>query len=68
MTLRSDRPGIQFYGGQHLRAEHPALNGVCLEPQGFPNAVNEPSFPRCILMPGEVFASTFVYRFEGMSG
>jgi aldose 1-epimerase len=64
MTIRSDRPGIQFYGGQHLHATYPDLDGICLEPQGFPNAVNEPTFPPYILEPGAIFRSTFSYRFE----
>ena len=63
MKVQSDRPGIQFYGGQHLAGVHSGLNGVCLEPQGFPNAVNEPAFPSCIVRPGEVYRSNFVYRF-----
>jgi aldose 1-epimerase len=63
MTVRSDRPGLQFYGGQHLRGAHAGVNGVCLEPQDFPNAVNEPAFPSCILEAGETRRSTFAYRF-----
>jgi aldose 1-epimerase len=63
MTIHSDRPGIQFYGGQYLPATHPGLNGICLEPQGFPNAVNEPAFPPVILDAGELFSTTFTYRF-----
>ena len=64
MTIRSDRPGIQFYGGQHLPAAHPGLSGVCLEPEGLPNAVNEPSFPPCILDAGATYHSIFSYRFS----
>jgi aldose 1-epimerase len=63
MTIHSDRPGIQFYGGQYLPAAHPGLCGICLEPQGFPNAVNEPAFPSVILRAGEIYDSTFRYRF-----
>jgi aldose 1-epimerase len=63
MTIHSDRPGIQFYGGQYLPAAHPGLNGICLEPQGFPNAVNEPAFPSVILEAGQPFSTTFKYRF-----
>ena len=62
MTVRSDRPGIQFYGGQHLPAAHPGLRGICLEPEGLPNAVNESSFPTCILDAGATYHSTFSYR------
>lgn len=64
MIVRSDRPGIQFYGGQHLRDSYPHLAGICLEPEGFPNAVNEPSFPPCILQAGATFRSTLSYRFD----
>jgi aldose 1-epimerase len=64
MRIRSDRPGIQFYGGQHLGANYPDLAGICLEPEGFPNAVNERSFPPCILEPGETYRSSFSYRFD----
>jgi aldose 1-epimerase len=63
MTIRGDRPGIQFYGGQHLRGTHPHLRGICLEPEAYPNAINEPSFPSCILEPGASYRSTLVYRF-----
>jgi aldose 1-epimerase len=45
-------------------AGHPGLNGICLEPEGFPNAVNEPSFPACILDAGSTYHSTFSYRFS----
>ncbi len=56
--------GIQFYGGQHLPAAYPDLSGICLEPEGFPNAVNEPSFPSYILEPGATFHSTFGCRLD----
>jgi aldose 1-epimerase len=64
MTIHSDRPGIQFYGGQHLAASYPDLAGICLEPEAFPNAINEPSFRPCILDAGATYRSTFRYRFE----
>ena len=63
MTIHTDQPGIQFYGGQHLPPAHPGLSGICLEPQGLPNAVNEPSFPSGILESGATYRSTFRYRF-----
>jgi aldose 1-epimerase len=63
MKVHADRPGVQFYGGQHLPGAYAGLNGICLEPQEFPNAVNEPAFPSCIVRPGEAYRSNFVYRF-----
>jgi aldose 1-epimerase len=64
LKVSSEQPGIQFYGGQYLAGAHPGLNGVCLEPQGFPNAVNEPAFPSQILEWGRTLRTTFVYRFS----
>jgi aldose 1-epimerase len=63
MTVCSDQQGLQFYGGQHLRGPYPDLRGICLEPEGFPNAVNEPAFPSCILAAGATYRSAFSYRF-----
>lgn len=65
VTIRSDRPGIQFYGGQHLAAAYPGLTGVALEPQMFPNAVNEPAFGSILVEAGTTYRSTFRYRVAG---
>jgi len=62
----SGGPGLQFYNGQFLGRSHPSLgSGVILEPQGFPNAPNEPHFPAAILRPGESFGRAIEYRFDG---
>ncbi|MEO8019971.1 MAG: aldose epimerase family protein [Pseudomonadota bacterium] len=56
-------PGLQFYNGQFLSRTHPTLgSGVILEPQGFPNAPNEPKFPPSILRPGETYRTGIEYR------
>jgi aldose 1-epimerase len=64
MSIHTERRAIQFYGGQGLPAQHPRLNGVCLEPQDFPNAPNEPRFPAAILKAGKPYTATFRYRFK----
>ena len=62
----SGGPGLQFYNGQFLARAHPSLgSGVILEPQGFPNAVNEPRFPPAILRPGEIYRADIEYRLNG---
>jgi aldose 1-epimerase len=62
----SGGPGLQFYNGQFLGRSHPSLgSGVILEPQGFPNAPNEPGFPAAILRPGETWRRVIEYRFDG---
>ncbi len=55
-------PGLQFYNGQFLHRAHPRLgSGVILEPQGLPNAPNEPGFPDAILRPGEEYRAAIEY-------
>jgi aldose 1-epimerase len=65
VTLRmiSPMPAVQFYAGQKLHRSHPDLgHGLCLEPQGFPNAPNEPGFPGTILWPGQVYSHLIRYE------
>lgn len=58
-------PGLQFYNGQFLARSHPTLgSGVILEPQGFPNAPNEPRFPPATLRPGALYTVGIEYRVE----
>jgi aldose 1-epimerase len=64
MRLRSSAPAVQLYEGHGLDRSHPELGrGVCLEPQGFPDAPNRPQFPSTILRPGEVYEQRIVYQF-----
>jgi aldose 1-epimerase len=61
----SGGPGLQFYNGQFLTRSHPLIgSGVILEPQGFPNAPNEPRFPPGVVRPGEVYRAGIEYRLE----
>jgi aldose 1-epimerase len=67
VTLRVDSPMpvLQLYEGQGLDRQHPGLGlgrGICLEPQGYPNAPNEPAFPDAILQPGETYSHPIRYR------
>ena len=64
MRMSSSAPGVQLYEGYGLDRSHPELGrGVCLEPQGFPDAPNRPHFPSTILRPGEVYEQRIVYQF-----
>lgn len=65
VTLRIDSPmpALQLYEGQGLDRQHPGLGrGVCLEPQGYPNAPNEDAFPDAILQPGKTYSHRISYR------
>jgi aldose 1-epimerase len=56
-------PGLQFYNGQFLHRTHPAIgSGLILEPQGLPDAPNQPAFPSAILRAGETWRARIVYQ------
>ena len=47
-----------------LRALYQQHAALCLEAQGFPNAVNQPNFPSVILRPGQTYRQTTLYKFS----
>lgn len=69
MRVRTDQPCLQVYSGNGLgRSAAPsnfnAFAGVCLETQGFPNAINQPNFPTTILSPGQTYKHRTQYEFS----
>lgn len=72
MEVWSTQPGLQFYTGNTLMlprgakqgARYRRLSGLCLEPQGLPDAPNHDHFPSSILRPGERYRQIIEYRFE----
>ncbi len=72
LDVLTTEPGVQVFVPEtlaHLEglkdgARYERTPGICLETQHFPNAPNEPAFPTTRLNPGEVFASTTIYRFS----
>ena len=64
LELTTDQPGLQVYSGQGLTAPFAAHGGVALEPQGFPDAVNQPAFPGVVLRPGALYRRSATYRFS----
>lgn len=68
-------PGMQFYipaaDLSYLRgyAHHSygKYYGFCLEMQHFPDSPHNPHFPTTVLLPGEVYRQTTVYKFETLS-
>lgn len=71
LEVLSSAPGLQFYSGNSLDGSlrgkegrpYGFRSGLCLEPQGFPDAPNQPGFPSVRLRPGEFYRLTIVYRF-----
>ncbi len=73
MEVLTDQPGVQFYGGHFFDGETVAKDGVgrsvsrgglALETQNFPDAPNQAGFPSSLLVPGETYRHTCVYRFD----
>ncbi len=71
MDVLTDNLGMQFYSGNFLNNEigkggriHFKRAALCLETQGFPNSVNQPSFPSPILKAGETFKRKTTYSFS----
>ncbi len=70
LEVLSDQPAIQFYSGNFLdgtvvgKADtiYRQGDGLCLEPQTYPNAPNEPDFPSARLDPGETYRNVMVVR------
>jgi aldose 1-epimerase len=74
MDVGSDAPGLQLFSaaafdgslprhaGKHGRVHGPSA-AVCLEPQGLPDAPNQPGFPRAVFEPGQTVHGRMAYRF-----
>ncbi|WP_165775614.1 aldose epimerase family protein [Paramylibacter kogurei] len=51
MELHTDQPGLQVYTGHGLSEPFSPNDGICLEPQYFPDCLNQPNFQTCIHSP-----------------
>lgn len=70
METWTDRPGVQFYTGnfiQNARGKQGTIyadrSGFCLETQQYPDSVNKPHFPSCILEADTPCVTTTMYHF-----
>ena len=63
LALETDQPGVQVYSSQGLGAPFVRHGGLALEPQGFPDAVNQPAFPSVIVRPGQTYRRRAAYHF-----
>ena len=72
MELLTTAPGVQFYSGNFLDATaigkggqmYRQGDGLCFEPQVFPDSPNQESFPSSRLDPGQTYRNTMVLRFS----
>jgi aldose 1-epimerase len=71
LELLTTEPGLQFYSGNFVDGTVVGKGGyiyrqsdaLCLEPQHFPDAPNQPTFPSARLNPGQVYRHVSIYRF-----
>ena len=71
LELSTTQPSLQVYTGNFLDGTFTGRDGaaygrwqaLCLEPQDFPDAPNQPGFPSTTLEPGREYAHSAVFRF-----
>jgi aldose 1-epimerase len=65
LTVRTDEDCLQLYTGAFLDGRpHAPHAGLCLECEGYPDALNSPDLGNITLRPGETFRRTTVYAFS----
>ena len=71
IIICSTQPCLQAYAGGHIppmkgkaNRVYGANHGVALEPQSYPDAINQKNFPSNILQPGELYNQTISYTFS----
>ena len=70
LDVFTTEPGIHFYSGNHLGGiagkngrRYPRRAALALESQHFPDSPNHAHFPSTLLLPGDRYRSSIVYRF-----
>lgn len=71
MQVYTSMPGMQFYTGNFLDGSDTGKSGkryykhagFCLEPQKFPDAINNEDFPSVVLEPGDTYSEKITYKF-----
>lgn len=71
LNLWTNAPGMQFYTGNYVDgvvgkggAVYGKHAGVCMETQGFPDAINQPNFPSVVVKPGEKYQHSMLFEFS----
>ncbi|KAF3669927.1 putative aldose 1-epimerase-like [Capsicum annuum] len=70
MNLQATAPGVQFYTSNSLVKKgkggyvYQPYSALCLETQGFPDAVNHPNFPSTIVTPNKSYFHEMLFTFS----
>ena len=69
LNVKSDQAGLQIYSGVVTKFDNPTLPGVsefsqavALETSGYPNAINNDSYPSVVINKGEVYKTNTSYE------
>ena len=65
LTIDTDQLAVQVYSGQALSAPFIPHGALVLEPQGFPDAVNNEAFPKVLVGAQEFYSRTARYHLAG---
>jgi len=63
LLIYTDQPGLQLYSGQYLEDKFSPYQALCMEAQGFPDAVNHSHFPNIKLKANETYSRYVNYQF-----
>lgn len=72
LDILSTEPNLQFYTGHNIKLGTPGRGGrqykpragLCFEAQGFPDAINHPTFPSTILRPDQTYRQITQFKFS----
>lgn len=64
LSITTDQPGLQFYTAAYLAGAFKPSEGLCLEAQNYPNAINQENFPSAVLRVGETYQKQVNYCFS----
>lgn len=62
LHVESDYPGMQVYTGDYLEGEFSSKQGICLEPQFYPDSPNQQDFPFYLTTPEKPFSINIEYK------
>jgi aldose 1-epimerase len=69
LEVVTDALSLQFYGGNFLDNDkgkggkvYGYRSAICLESQGYPNAINCPEYPSVVIKKGESYSSKTIYK------
>jgi aldose 1-epimerase len=72
MEVYTTKPGLQLYTANYLSDQRIGRGSVafckhgalCLETQFYPDSPNKPAFPSPLLLPGQAYNHTTIYKFS----